>query len=222
MADQLQFQKLDGDLGRIYGEIRSLRVNQHIFWEVQEMIRNNPNLHKPSSFYGWMGNMYAAAMSAAVRRLVDRRRDTVSFVRLLEQVKREPSLFSRGSYKSRFASPDWPPNFLDRDYDGLIGTGRQHPDPSAIDKEIQELQARTTTLKDFVDAHVAHLAAEPTKAPPKFQELDDAIDCLEALLKRYIHLFRGVGLTSALPTWQYDWQEIFRYAWLRPGQAEAE
>ena len=219
MPDQLQFHKLDEDLGRIYGEIRALRINQHIFWEVQGMIRKNPNLHKASSFYGWMGNMYAAAMSAAVRRLVDRRKDTVSFVRLLEQVRKDPSLFSRASYKSRFANSDLPPNFLDRDYDHLIGTGRQQPDPSAIDKEIEELKARTKKLKDFVDAHVAHLAAQPSDQPPKFQELDDAIDCLEALLKRYLHLFRGVGLSSALPTWQYDWQEIFRYPWLEEGNS---
>lgn len=219
MPDQLRYQKLDGQLGQIYREIQALRINQHVFWEVQSLIRNNPNLHKPSTFYGWMGNMYAAAMSAAVRRLVDRRKDTVSFVRLLEQLKKDTGLFSRAVYKSRCTNPDLPKGFLDRDYDGLVGKGKQQPDPGEIEREIKDMEARTRKLKDFVDTHVAHLGAEPAKDLPKFQELDDAIDCLEALVKRYLHLFRGVGLTSVLPTWQYDWQEIFRYPWI---EAEAQ
>lgn len=214
MSDQVRYQKLDAELERIYREIQSLRINQHIFWEVQTIIRRNPDLHKPSSFYSWMGNMYAAAMSASVRRLVDRRKDTVSFVRLLEQVKRYPDLLSRVEYRSRCANPNLPQGYMDKDYDRLVGEGRKQPEPHTIDDEIRKLVDRTTRLKEFVDTHVAHLAADPAKELPTFQELDDAIDCLEELLKRYLRLFRGVSLTSALPTWQYDWQEIFHYRWI--------
>lgn len=79
------------------------------------------------------------------------------------------------------------------------------------------LRGRTQKLKSFVDHHVAHLGVEPVRDLPKFQELDNAIDCLERLLKRYFHLFRGVALNSALPTWQYDWQEIFKFPWIGEG-----
>ena len=66
------FKELDADLDRIKGEITALKVNQYIFWEVQKMIRGNPDLKRPSSFYQWMGNMYATGMTVAIRRLVDR------------------------------------------------------------------------------------------------------------------------------------------------------
>jgi hypothetical protein len=214
MPDQLLFQKLDNELEQIRREIQSLRINQHVFREVQAMIHENPNLHKPSTFYGWMGSLYAAAMSSSVRRLVDRRKDTVSFVRLLEQVKKAPELLSRAAYKSRCTNPHLPESYLDSDYDRLVGNRKQQPDPAAFESEIEELEARTRKVKEFADAHVAHLSLEPMKELPKFLELDDAIDCLERTLKRYLHLFRGEGPTPALPTWQYDWKEIFRHPWI--------
>jgi hypothetical protein len=34
------------------------------------------------------------------------------------------------------------------------------------------------------------------------------------LVKRYLHLFRGAAPNAILPTWQYDWQDVFRYPWL--------
>ena len=155
-VDDDLYQKLNSELDRVYAEVRSLRVNQHVFWEVQEIIRVNRNLRKPSTFYGWMGNMYAAAMSSAVRRLVDRRRGTVSFVRLLEQVKARPSCVSREAYKRRCANSNLPLNYVDADYDGLVGRGMPHPDPAKIAIEISELKKQTERLKRFVDEHIAH------------------------------------------------------------------
>lgn len=219
MPDKLRYQKLDDELAQIYREIRSLRINQHVFSEVQAMIRRSPDLHKPSTFYQWMGNMYAATMSATVRRLVDQRKGTVSLVRLLELVKQEPEVCSRAAYKSRCTNPGLSEDFLDMDYDSLVGKRKNQPDPAMIEREIKDLEARTRRLKDFVDAHVAYLSVEPMRELPKFRELDDAIDCLESALRRYLHQFRGVGLSSALPTWQYDWKEIFRYPWLGQGDA---
>lgn len=214
MPDQLLYQKLNNELPQIHREVQSLRINQHVFWEVQAMIHENPNLHKPSTFYGWMGSLYAAAMSATVRRLVDRRKDAVSFVRLLEQVRRAPELLSRAAYKSRCTNPQLSESYLDSDYDRLVGPGRQQPDPAAIESEIKDLEARTRKVKNFVDAHVAHLSTEPMEELPRFAELDDAIDCLETMLRHYLQLFRGLALPSALPTWQYDWKEIFRHPWI--------
>jgi len=214
LSDDELYERLNGQLELVYAEVRFLRVNQHVFWEVREIIRNNPNLRKPSTFYDWMGNLYAAAMSAAVRRLVDRRKDTVSFVRLLLSVKANPSCVSREAYKKRCTNPNLPLKYLDTDYDRLIGRGMPHPDRVKIADEIRKLEERTEPLKRFVDEHVAHTAIQQAKSLPKFRELDDAIDMLEALAKRYLHLFRGVALTSALPTWQYDWKEIFHYPWI--------
>jgi hypothetical protein len=219
MPDKQLYDRLNAELGRIHDEVRTLKVNQYVFWEVQGIISRNDNLRKPSTFYGWMGSMYASAMSAAVRRLIDRRRDSLSLIRLLEDVKSNPSLFSREAYKARCTNPNLPDDYIDADYDGLVGNGNKQPDPAVITQEIAALKEKTEILKKFVDENIAHTRLEEAKDKnlPKFQDLDDAIEFVETLVKRYLHLFRGVGMSTLLPTWQYDWKEIFRYPWIEEG-----
>jgi hypothetical protein len=50
---------------------------------------------------------------------------------------------------------------------------------------------------------------------PTFQELDTVLDLLEELLKEYVLLLEGKGLTDVLPVWQYDWKRPFRVAWIQ-------
>lgn len=43
-------------------------INQHIFWEVQDIIRHNPQLRNTSSaFYQWMGSTFVLSSALAVR-----------------------------------------------------------------------------------------------------------------------------------------------------------
>ena len=107
--------------------------------------------------------------------------------------------------------------YYEINYDGIVGHGNNQPDPAIITVEIDKLVQHTDRLKIFVDEHIAHTAIQRATALPRFQDLDDAIDLLEALVKRYMHLFRGAGIQSLLPVWQYDWKEIFHFPWIDDG-----
>lgn len=207
--------RLCGELERIHSEVYALVWNRHIFWKVQEILRENKSLRgKPRTFNKWMAHMYCGASAGAVRRLIDRRKDSISFVRLLNDVKKNSACFSREQYKIRFANPQFPPGYLDRDYDTFIGRGKNRPEGATIESEIAELQRRTDLLKEYVDERVAHAAREQNSKLPTFQHLDDAIDYLDQLVTRYLHLFRGSSMRSVLPIELYDWTEIFRHAWI--------
>ena len=43
-------EKLDGWLDVLKAEVQGLTVNRHVFWEVQDMIRENQRLHLGSTF----------------------------------------------------------------------------------------------------------------------------------------------------------------------------
>jgi hypothetical protein len=165
--------------------------------------------------------MYVGTMTATIRRLIDTRKDTVSFVRLLEQIRGDLSCFSRAAYKSRCTNADLPNGYVDADYDSLVGNGKQQPDKQKLDDDIAELKKRTETLKTFVDERIAHSAIEQEKELPKFQDLDDAIDYLEEILRWYNHLVTGAVVPNLLPTWVYDWKEIFHFPWIQ-NNAEVE
>ena len=221
MTEDERYEMLNGWLDILQKEVIDLRVSQHIFWEVQEIIRANPRINIGSSFYEWMGSMYVAAMSVAVRRQVDEDKASVSFLRLLKEVKRYPKVLSRSRYKSRFTNPA-PENYKNGSFDKLAGPGRDHVDPAVVEAEIADLRTKTDELRKYVNKRVAHYDKAHFGRFPTFQDLDDAIDYLEVLLKRYMNLFRAIHLGSALPVWQYDWKKVFRYPWIDPETSEGE
>ncbi|MDE0482395.1 MAG: hypothetical protein OXI67_07465 [Candidatus Poribacteria bacterium] len=68
-------------VGDICEEIVELVTNKHIFWEIQDMIKRNPNIQKPNSFYRFIGQTYYDYGVIAVRRQIKCDTQSISFVR---------------------------------------------------------------------------------------------------------------------------------------------
>jgi hypothetical protein len=212
------FKELDEWLKVLDKQVISLRTNQHIFWEVQKIIRGNPKIDKPNDFYGWMAEMYAHAMSVAIRKMIDKNRSTISFQKFLEKLKANPSVISRSRYKHQFVDYNYMERDADEGFDQIVGIGRDHLDPALVTQQLETLENKTAKLRDFVNKRIAHHEKSEFNDLPTFKELDEAIACLEDLLKFYLPLFTGLGLDSALPKWLYDWKEVFYCAWIEQAQ----
>ena len=173
------FQKLDSWMDVLKQEIIDLRVNQHMFWETQEIIRQNVSINIPNHFYCWLGDMYASTASVAIRRQVDANPNSISFLNLLTTVKNNPSILSRTQYKTLFVNSSFPESYQDECYDKFVGNGHNSPNPHAIGVEIQALKDKTDILRKHVNKRVAHYDQGQTIGIPTFQDVDDAIDYLE-------------------------------------------
>jgi hypothetical protein len=207
------YQKLNSWLDILNQELHELRINQHIFWEVQEIIKNNPKINHGNHFYTFMGSMYASAMSVAIRRQIDPDKRSVSFLRLLEEIRDNPTVVSRTRYKACYGNSPLPEEYQDDCFDRFVGPERDYVDAAVVANEIAELKSKTIGLKKYVNKRVAHYDQAKFKAFPKFQDVDDALDYLESLFKRYMQLFRAVHYDVKL-YWQYDWKGIFCHAWI--------
>ncbi len=217
MTDDESFQRLDQWLTVIENDIVQLRASQYIFWEVQKIVSGNPKVNVENAFHEWMGAVYANSMSVGIRRLVDgdRKNKSISFVRLLKEIQRHPSILSRVRYRSVFgARGKLPVSSADNDFDRHVGLGEDHVSQEAITKEIKDLRDATVGLNRYVDKRVAHYDRREFKEILTFGDIDDALDHLEAMLRRYILLFRAADLISATPCFQYDWKVIFRVPWI--------
>ena len=96
MTDEQRLQRSLEWMETIYQGVTNLLVHHHIFWEVQEIIKNNNTLMAtPSAFYEWMGKAFVVSAAASVRRQADRSDDGISLRRLLEELKAYPHLISR-------------------------------------------------------------------------------------------------------------------------------
>lgn len=209
------YEKLHGWLDVLDDQVKGLRVNQHIFWEVQKIIRANPIIDKPNHFYGWMTENYATAMSVTVRKLADRDSRTISFHRFLEEIRNNPVVISRRRFKDNFVNGNYSERDADETFDQLIGANRDHIDSSVVEYEINTLLIKTSKLKRFVDKRIAHHENSEFDDFPTFQELDEAIGYLEELIRHYYSIFECMGTGDLIGSWAYDWKAIFYHPWIK-------
>lgn len=208
------YQKWDKWIDELGDQIINLFLQRRIYDGVREVVRNNSRIHEPSDFFFWLSVWYSSSMAVAIRRQADNREDSISYRRLLEGIKDHPAIISRTRFKQKFVDGNYQEFLADRNFDCYAGAGREHIDPEAMKKEIDELEAKTASIKHYVNKRVAHHDKKEFKEIPRYSDLDDAIDCLARLHRRYYEIFRCYEFGDFLPPFGYDWKSVFHYPWL--------
>lgn len=202
----------------IYADVQDLIIDRHIFWEVQGIVRNNPVIRPmPSHFFHWMMAAHVEATAIGIRRQVKRDNDSISLRRFLEELREHPDIASRDHYiETCRQNPDLPGDSLDRAYDRLVGEGRVHLDPAAVDAELDQFRATAARVEHLADRRFAHYDQRGTNhALPTFDDITASLQCAENLVKRYELLLEGAAVATLLPAFQYDWTAVFRHPWIR-------
>jgi hypothetical protein len=202
-------------------EITRLVVAKHIFWSVQEMIKQNKEIQKPSEFYRYLGDTYIAFAVMGVRRQIKNDPNSVSTARLLSEIGEEPRHISRKYYRSLYVSSG-NEHYADKHFDRYCHNPNDpHVSAMMAQNDLAELKKAAETCEDFADKRVAHYDKRAPKILPKFKELDDAIEALHRLYLKYRLVLLAECWTTLLPTYQYDWKEIFDCRWRLPEEEAA-
>lgn len=197
----------------VHDDIRQLLVNQSIFWEVQKMIKANSDLHKPSSFYRYLGDTYVAYATIGIRRQIKGSKQSISFARLLHELSETPSVLSRKYYTSLY-NGSAVEDLADRDFDKFCGPNQSHISQDMVRADLTELVRVASIVEEFADKRIAHHDKTPPKVLPKFHEVDDCLGLLDKLYVKYHLAFHASSMPTVRPVYQYDWQEIFEVPWL--------
>lgn len=197
----------------IKSEIQDLVVAKYTFSEVQNIIQKNTEIHKNSSFYDYFARTYVSHALSGLRRQIKSDKQSISLVRLFEEMISSPETFSRAFYHEMYKG-SVVEHFADKDFNNFAKPEQLHIDPSLIQKDLYELRKMTKRCEDFTDKRLAHRDKREPKDVPTFTELDSCIDLLDKLYIKYHLLFHAASMDTLLPTWQYDWKSIFRQAWI--------
>lgn len=208
-----KFKQWQECLDKIYSEIQGLLINRYIFLEVQKIIKSNPKIQIGSAFYDWIGIIYPAAMVMGVRRQLDTRSDSISLARLLADIEKNPEILSRKRYLSLYEGSALPIEVPEKEFDGLAGSGAPHIDPKNVLEDLRNMEDKASKIRKFANKRIAHFGKSSFQDFPTFGDLDECLDLLEELLKKYMLLLRAQG-GDILPSFLYDWKKIFRYPWI--------
>jgi hypothetical protein len=100
-----------------------------------------------------------------------------------------------------------------KEFDHFSGAIGNHVDSKIVKQHLDKLEEKAKKIKNFAIKRVAHFDQHDFEDFPTFGELDEILDYLEDILKKYVLLLHGIG-GDIVPSFNYDWKAIFRKPWI--------
>jgi hypothetical protein len=199
-------------LETIEQEVQALVMAKDIFWSLQALIKANPAIQQQTIFYWYMGNTYVAYALTGIRRQVKSQKDSIALKQLLTEIAQEPEKVSRQYYRSLYGQEKV--RLADKHFNAFSGSpGAPHISAAMVEDDLKTLITSAASCEDLADKRIAHRDKRAPAALPTFKEADKAIDLLHQHCLKYGRILRASAPSSLLPTYQYDWQQIFNHPW---------
>lgn len=203
----------------IRAEVQDLVISKYTFHEVQNIIKENPLLHQPSSFYGYLSRTYVSHVVIGLRRQLKCDNQSISMARLFGEMIKTPEALTRTYYVSLYRGTVVE-HRADNDFNMFAAPGTPHIDPTLVAADLARLRDASKRCEDFADKRVAHRDKREPKELPTYNEVDACINILDEHCVRYLRLFHGSNPRSLLPSWQNDWKAVFRVPWIPLGEED--
>jgi hypothetical protein len=220
------WQRWREQLERITQETYRLHHYRQLWRELAE-ITQAANL-PPSVFFDALPIWYVSTQGAAVRRQLDRRADSLSLIRLLEDIGRNSELVTRDRHIAAWHEQARDAGVGEADalceqlrlrdangnFDRFAGAGRDTIDRALVRADVAELERAGEVVKGYVDEAIAHMALSPKNSVPTYRDLNAAMDRVAELVQKYASLLNAEYLWGFEPAIQQDWKAPFRQAWI--------
>ena len=219
-----KFEKWEKWLETIRYEVMDLVRSKHIFWKLGNIVKNNPKIQKPNSFYEFSGKTYFAYALMGIRRQIKPHKDSISFAGLLQEIIEMPYVLSRARFVALYET-----NARFEAYHDFMQFARkdaEYIDSNLVQRDLDKLKKLGREVEVFADKQIAHCDKRLEKKFRKFEDdasankqppINVCIDFLAELMEKYWLLFKAEALVDLLvmPTVDY-WDEIFRQPWIPP------
>ncbi|MFY9821679.1 MAG: hypothetical protein WAM82_09855 [Thermoanaerobaculia bacterium] len=203
------------DLASIREEVTQLAWSAATHGRLREIVSANPDINVHNQFYGWLSRSYVDSQLMGIRRQLDRDKRSVSLANLIASMEGASGLLTREAHLSLYReSMERPAN---RTFDLLAGKGDDVYPAARLRGALRALEQVRAVHGKYMNKRLAHLDRGPLEGRlPTYRDLSTAVGKLEKLVIHYHLLFEAEDYRSLVPVVQYDWEAIFRQAWLPP------
>lgn len=205
-------------LPEMKSDLTDLLGKREIFWELQEVAKENSKIMNPNSFFDWMCRSYVVSQMVGVRSFVDQSRNSRSLWRMLYEMLENPGAIDRATHVKMYRRTAVGPEQGHMTFNNVVGRGRSYLGPRAIRADLRLLEDASERVRRFVNKRVAHKTSpSEIRRLPKFDELDAALDRIDEIFCKYNLLLKGEGCSTQHATKQFDWREVLWEAWIPKG-----
>ena len=156
-------------LEHIAEEISGLWLDRLIWRSIREMVEQLPGV-RDSLMVAWIGEQYYRRAALSVRTMVDRDPRSDSLLNLLIDIRDNPAEVTCPGALHTMRAP-----------------GLSTVDPALVQADIDTLTASASSVRQYVNKHLAHVAKSPTVQIPAITEVDDAVQLLGILGPQLLH-----------------------------------
>jgi hypothetical protein len=202
-------------LPQMRNDLTYLLGSREIFWELQEVAKENPAILTPGSFFDWMCGNYMAAASVGARSFVDQSRTGHSLWRMLYEILENPGVINREAHVKMYRGVR---DLGEMTFNSVVGRGKQYLPQRAVRADIRKLEDASERVRRFVNKRIAHKTMRgEIRRLPRLNELDAALNTIDELLCKYNLLLTAQGMSTMHATRQYNWQEVLWEPWILKG-----
>lgn len=206
--------------GKITNEVIAMHARRTPWREITELEKGD-GLPSPGAYWWeWVVDCYVVTQSIAIRRQLDQGPNALSLGRMLREMVDHPGVVTRELWLSNWstqndehqawiANKQWDENFA----------GKADPDvldPDRVAADLQALVDGGAKMRGYVNRHIAHVDRRGSKTLPTYGDIDEAVDFIGSLFRRYYGLMMAASWTQLEPSFQHDWAAPLRTAWLPP------
>jgi hypothetical protein len=201
-------------------DLAHLLGRREIFWELQEIAKENSWILEHGAFFDWMCTNYVVTASIGIRSFTDQRKDVHSLWRMLFEMLEHPGVLSRSAHVALYKGVTISPYFdlANISFDNIAGKGKSCISQRAIRSDLHALEDSSERVRRFVNKRIAHRTPKSElRRLPKFHELDQAMDTIDRIFCRYNLILTARSMDTAHATRQDNWKVVLYEAWIKPG-----
>ncbi len=211
--DSAAFEKWEEWGKKIHDDLCHRLIHPRKFFRAfNEMAKANAEhivKHGGGDFFDFVAQGYITQVAMAIRRH-SKNDETVSFMRVLEQVKTCAPQFTYEVYLEQHPiDPEYvewqKPTFAQFSDEGMVVS------VTKVEADIQLLKRLTAKIVDLCDKELAHLDKRGYSGTVTFGEVESCIDAFDELVCKYLKLITKsmTGYSTLEATILTNWEDIF-------------
>ncbi len=201
-------------------DLAHLLGRREIFWELQEIAKENSRILEHGAFFDWMCTNYVVTASIGIRSFTDQSKGVRSLWRMLFEMLEHPGVLSRSAHVALYKKAAISPHFdlANISFNNIAGKGRTSVSQQAIRTDLRALEDSSERVRRFVNKRIAHRTPQnELRRLPKFHELDQAMDTIDRIFCKYNLILTAKYMETAHATRQDNWKVVLYEAWIKPG-----
>lgn len=205
------FQRWINWVSKIRDDLEGIINYQQICRHFEDVVNANLDHIKANNgkiFCDFIRQCYAINAAACIRRHTKNEKDSISLMRLLDQIKKSADQFTYEFYLMQYPinpiEPPWQKStFLN------FSKNKKSISAEIIQEDMQKIEDIATKVSDFVDRFIAHLDQRGLEEKITYNDLSNSLDLFNRITCRYLSFISSAGYVTLQPTIQIDWEKIF-------------